>query len=176
MSGARHWERIEMCVGFWQGNLSERDFLEELELDGRIILNWIINKMGRRGLNLSVWSKGQWWTHVDTVIDPPGSIKCGFSLTVSLFVTLNTLARCRADHWTKCYMFGDRSCLIFLTISLYLTTGVVFTFQISAWFCLESALSVSSMGSDTLPDVHHVDLGGINWRSPCVGHCSTKYE
>jgi hypothetical protein len=36
----------EMCTGFWWGKLHERDHLEDLGLDGRIILRWILNEMG----------------------------------------------------------------------------------------------------------------------------------
>jgi len=32
--------RGELHTGFWCGNLSERDHLEEPDIDGRIILRW----------------------------------------------------------------------------------------------------------------------------------------
>jgi len=32
-----------MHVEFWWGNLSERDHLEDLGVDGRIILEWTLN-------------------------------------------------------------------------------------------------------------------------------------
>ena len=32
------WNTIEINAEFWWGNLTERDHLEELDLDGRIIL------------------------------------------------------------------------------------------------------------------------------------------
>ena len=34
----------EVCTGFWWGNLRERDHLENLGVDGRVILKWIIKK------------------------------------------------------------------------------------------------------------------------------------
>jgi hypothetical protein len=34
--------RIEACIGFWWGNLMERDHWEDPGLDGRIILGWIL--------------------------------------------------------------------------------------------------------------------------------------
>jgi len=38
--------RGEMYTGFWCGNLRERDHLEDLGIDGRIILSWIFRKWG----------------------------------------------------------------------------------------------------------------------------------
>jgi hypothetical protein len=34
----------EVCTGFWWGNLRERDHLEDLGIEGRIILRWILRK------------------------------------------------------------------------------------------------------------------------------------
>jgi len=36
------WDSGEKHKGFPCGNLNERDHLESLEVDGRIILNWIL--------------------------------------------------------------------------------------------------------------------------------------
>jgi hypothetical protein len=36
--------RGEACTGFWLGNLRERDHLEDLGVDGRIIFSWIFRK------------------------------------------------------------------------------------------------------------------------------------
>jgi len=33
-------------AGFWWGNLSERDHLEDPSVDGRIIVKWIFRKLG----------------------------------------------------------------------------------------------------------------------------------
>jgi len=38
------WRRGEICEGFWWRNLCERDYLEKLGVDGRIILKWIFKK------------------------------------------------------------------------------------------------------------------------------------
>jgi len=37
-------ERREIHSGFWWGNLKERDHLEDLDIDGRIILTLVIKK------------------------------------------------------------------------------------------------------------------------------------
>ena len=48
-----------MHIGFWWGNLSERDHLEDLGVDGRIILEWTLKeiKRGGRGLHCFVEDK-----------------------------------------------------------------------------------------------------------------------
>jgi hypothetical protein len=45
---ALHVERMgrtKICTVIWRGNLKERDHLEDLGLDGRIILKWVLNRM-----------------------------------------------------------------------------------------------------------------------------------
>ena len=47
MRWARHVERVvekNVCLGFWWGNLWERDLLEDTEVVGSIILQWVIRK------------------------------------------------------------------------------------------------------------------------------------
>jgi hypothetical protein len=46
------WRILEMRTGFWWGNLKERNHLEDQSVDRRIILKYILNKMGWRGLDL----------------------------------------------------------------------------------------------------------------------------
>jgi len=45
----------EVHTGFWLGNLKERDHLEDLDVDGRIISRWIFIKWnggwGEHGLD-----------------------------------------------------------------------------------------------------------------------------
>jgi hypothetical protein len=38
------WETEEVLTGVWVVDLKERDHLEELSIDGRIILKWIFKK------------------------------------------------------------------------------------------------------------------------------------
>jgi hypothetical protein len=38
------WGRGEVHKGFWWGNLRGRDHLEDLGVDGRIMLKWIFNR------------------------------------------------------------------------------------------------------------------------------------
>jgi len=40
--------REEVHTGFWLGKLRGRDHLEDLDLDGRIILRWIFRKYSAR--------------------------------------------------------------------------------------------------------------------------------
>ena len=49
-----------MHTGFWWGNLKERYQLEDLGIDGRIVLKWILNKLDWR-----VWS-GLIWLRIGT--------------------------------------------------------------------------------------------------------------
>jgi hypothetical protein len=52
--------RGELCTGFLWGNLRERDYLEDLGVDGKIILRWIFGK----------WDVGAWtgsiWVRIGT--------------------------------------------------------------------------------------------------------------
>jgi len=40
------WGRGEAYRGLWWGNVTERDHLEDLSVDGKIILRWIFRKWG----------------------------------------------------------------------------------------------------------------------------------
>jgi hypothetical protein len=40
----RVWERGEVCTGFWWRGLREKDHWRDRDVDGRIILRWIIRK------------------------------------------------------------------------------------------------------------------------------------
>jgi hypothetical protein len=41
--------------GFWWGDLSERDHLEELGVDVRMILKWIIRKWDGKAWTILIW-------------------------------------------------------------------------------------------------------------------------
>jgi hypothetical protein len=43
-------EQGEVCTGCWFGNLRERDHSEDIGIDGKVILKWILNWMGTDGL------------------------------------------------------------------------------------------------------------------------------
>jgi hypothetical protein len=47
--------RGEVCIGFWWGNLRERDHLEDPSINGRIILRWIIRKWDVGAWTESIW-------------------------------------------------------------------------------------------------------------------------
>jgi len=40
------WETVELRTALWWGDLSERDHLGDVGVDGRIILIWIFKKWG----------------------------------------------------------------------------------------------------------------------------------
>jgi hypothetical protein len=53
-------ERGEAYKGFWLGNLTERDHLEDPDVDARIILRWIFRKW-----DVGTWTGSNWlriWT------------------------------------------------------------------------------------------------------------------
>ena len=49
--------RGEAYIGFWWGNLAEKDQLRNPGVDGRIILRCIFRKWDVRALNKSIWLK-----------------------------------------------------------------------------------------------------------------------
>jgi hypothetical protein len=52
--------RREACIGFWWGNLRERDHSGDQGVDGRIILGWIFRKW-----DVGVWT-GLGWLRIET--------------------------------------------------------------------------------------------------------------
>jgi hypothetical protein len=57
-------------TGFWQGDLKQRDHLEDLGVDGRIMLKWIF-KSGMEDLDCTdlVQDRDRWHTLVNAVMN-----------------------------------------------------------------------------------------------------------
>jgi hypothetical protein len=53
--------RGEACVGFWWGNLRERDHCGDQDIDGRIILRRILKKQ-----DVGIWT-GMSWLRIEAV-------------------------------------------------------------------------------------------------------------
>jgi hypothetical protein len=45
------WERRDMHTGFWREDPKERDHLEDLGVDGRIILKFVFKELGHEGMD-----------------------------------------------------------------------------------------------------------------------------
>jgi hypothetical protein len=54
------WEMGVVHTGLWWGDLRESDHLEDLSIDGEIVLKWILKKW-----NGEVWT-GQIWFRIQT--------------------------------------------------------------------------------------------------------------
>jgi len=39
-----------MCTGLWKENLKERDHIEDIGTVVRIILKWVLNRVGKRSM------------------------------------------------------------------------------------------------------------------------------
>jgi hypothetical protein len=50
------WGTGDVRMGFWSGDLRERDHLEDIGIDGRIILKWTFKK----------WDDGLMWLRIGT--------------------------------------------------------------------------------------------------------------
>ena len=65
-----------MYTGWW-GNLRERDNLEDPDIDGRIILRWILRKWDVGAWTGLLWRRvGTGGRHCECGNEPSGSIKC----------------------------------------------------------------------------------------------------
>ena len=54
------WRKGEVCTRFWWGNLREGDYWGDKDIDGRIILRWILRKW--EGVVGTGWS----WLRIGT--------------------------------------------------------------------------------------------------------------
>jgi len=51
------WDRERVLTGFWWGDLRERDHLEDLGIDWRIILQWVFKKRCGRAWTGLTWCR-----------------------------------------------------------------------------------------------------------------------
>ena len=73
--GSITYEGDKKCLQDFEGNLRERDHLEDLRVDGRITLECIL-KMGGRGLHWSGSEQGKVVGPCERANESAGSIKC----------------------------------------------------------------------------------------------------
>jgi hypothetical protein len=64
------WETRKVHMGFWWVGLRERDYLENLDIVGRIILEWIFKKWDRGMGWIDIPAdRERWWVLVDLVMN-----------------------------------------------------------------------------------------------------------
>jgi hypothetical protein len=73
----------ERHIGFWWGNLRERDHLGDQGVDGRIILRWIFRRWDVKGMD---WielaqDRNRWWALVTAVMNFRVPLNAGNFLT-----------------------------------------------------------------------------------------------
>ena len=61
------WERQEVHTGFWWGDLSDRDYLEYLGSDGKMILKWVL-RSGMDWIDLAQ-KRDRWRAVVNTAMN-----------------------------------------------------------------------------------------------------------
>jgi hypothetical protein len=60
------WEEDELLTEFWCGNLKEREHLEHLGADGKILLKCILNKLAATALAGFIWLRKETYIHTYT--------------------------------------------------------------------------------------------------------------
>jgi hypothetical protein len=75
------WGRGEVHAGFLWGNLGERDYLEELGVDGKILLKWVFGKWVGLDWTDVAQDRGKWRAVVNTVMNLQVSQHVGNFLT-----------------------------------------------------------------------------------------------
>jgi hypothetical protein len=73
------WGKGEVHMEFWCENLREGDHLQDVDVDGTIILKWIFNQLdnGGRELDLSGSRYGQAACSCQQINEIKGCTKCG---------------------------------------------------------------------------------------------------
>ena len=70
-------ETGEVRTGLWWGDLTEKYHLENLSVDGRIVLKWILKKWGGGGVDWMIWLRtGTGAVACECGNGPSGSKKC----------------------------------------------------------------------------------------------------
>jgi len=69
--------RVEVCTGFYWGNLRERDHWRDPDVDGKIILRWIFEKWEGMETGWSWLRIGRDGGTCEYGDELSGSIKCG---------------------------------------------------------------------------------------------------
>jgi hypothetical protein len=64
------WKTVGGAYRIWWGDIREREHLVDLDLDGKIIVTWILKMCGGAGRGFIWLRRGQdrWRVHVSTVI------------------------------------------------------------------------------------------------------------
>jgi hypothetical protein len=86
------WSGGEVCIGFWWGNLKEREHFEDLGINGRVILKLIIRKSDGRVCVIDlVQGIDNWWGALNVVMSlhvPTRHVISSLDQTVSFWNTL----------------------------------------------------------------------------------------
>jgi hypothetical protein len=59
----------DVHIGFWWGDLMERDHLEDLGVDKRLVLKWIFRKWDVEAWKRLLWPRDSWLVLVNAVMN-----------------------------------------------------------------------------------------------------------